>query len=99
MPVVDAGNAFNSAIQDELSAWAALSVYEKVPFAGQRVLSTRWVLKVKEPESPTAPPCRKARLVVRVFEDPSKDTVDSTSPTAARATIRVLLSAFASRGI
>jgi len=69
-----------------------------VPFGGQWILSTRWVLTLKEPESPTAAPRRKVRLVVRDFEDPDKDTVHSTSPTAARATLWVLFSALASRG-
>jgi len=83
---------------DELAAWADLAMFEEVPFGCQRVLSTRCVLTLKEPESPTAAPWRKARWVVRSFEDPDKDTVDSTSPTAARATLRVLFSTLASRG-
>jgi len=37
-----------------------------------------------------------ARLVLRGFEDQWKDCVDSTSPTAASYTLRLLLSAIAS---
>jgi len=89
VPIAEAGAAFDDAIMDELAAWADLAVHTEVPFEGQVVLSTRWVLTVKEPDAPTSPPRRKARLVVRGFEDPERDNVDSTSPTAFRATFRV----------
>lgn len=98
VPIREAGSTFDEAIARELEAWADLAVYEEVPFTGQTVLSTRWVLTIKEPEAPTSAPRRKARLVVRGFEDPDRDAVDSTSPTASRATLRVVLSALASHG-
>ena len=98
VPLADAGRAFDAAMADELGTWLDLSVFEEVAFEGQRVLSTLWVLTVKEPESPTAPPRRKARLVVRGFEDPDRDTVDSTFPAASRSTLRAVFSALASTG-
>lgn len=98
IPISEAGAAFEEAIMSELAAWADLAVYTEVPYDGQTVLSTRWVLTLKEPDSPTSPPRRKARLVVRGFEDPDRDNVDSTSPTASRATFRVALSAMATHG-
>ncbi|OSX78708.1 hypothetical protein BU14_0103s0051 [Porphyra umbilicalis] len=98
VPIAVAGAAFDGAIMDELAAWADLAVHTEVPFDGQVVLSTRWVLTVKEPDTPTSPPRRKARLVVRGFEDPKRDNVDSTSPTASRATFRVALSAMDAHG-
>jgi len=98
VPIASAGAAFDDAIADELGSWASLGIYEEVAYAGQHVISTRWVLTIKEPASPTDPSRHKARLVLRSFEDQWKDFVDSTSPTAARATLRLLLSALASFG-
>jgi len=98
VPIAEAGAAFDAAIMDELAAWADLAVYTEVPYDDQVVLSTRWVLTVKEPDAPTSPPRRKARLVVRGFEDPERDNVDSTSPTVSRATFRVALSAMVTHG-
>lgn len=79
-------------------AWANLSVYQEVFYTGQVVISTRWVLTLKQPDTPNGAPRRKARLVAHGLEDPDWDTVDSTSPTASRATPRVVLSALAYHG-
>lgn len=98
VPIGQAGTSFDAAIARELEAWYDLAVYTEVPYTGQVVISTRWVLTLKQPETPTAAPRRKARLVVRGFEDPDRDAVDSTSPTASRATLRVVLSALATHG-
>jgi len=96
VPIATAGAAFDDAIADELGSWASFGVYEEVAYADQHVISTRWVLTIKEPAISTEPPRHKARLVLRGFEDQWKDYVDSTSTTAARATLRLLLSALAS---
>jgi len=98
VPIAVAVSAFDGAVMDELAAWADVAVYTEVPIDGQVVLSTRWVLTVKERDTPTSPPRRKVRLGVRGFEDPERDNVDSTSPTASRETIRVALSAMAAHG-
>lgn len=98
VPIGQAGTSFDTAIARELEAWANLSVYKEVPYTGQVVISTRWVLTLKQPDTPTGAPRRKARLVVRGFEDPDRDTVDSTSPMASRATLRVVLLALATHG-
>lgn len=95
--IASAGAAFEATIMEELAAWAGLVVCTEVPEDGQVLLSTRWVLTLKEPDSPTSPPRRNARLVVRGFVDAERDSVDSTSPTASRATFRVMLSAMASQ--
>jgi len=79
----------------ELDAWSDLAVYAEVRYAGQVVLSTWWVLTIKEADSSGGAPRRKARLVVRGFEDPDRDSVDITSPTASRAGMRVALAAMA----
>jgi len=83
---------------DKLATWADLSVSRKCRSGASGSCPPAGCSPPKEPESPTATPRRKARLVARGFEDPDKDTVDSTSPTAARATLWVLFSALASRG-
>lgn len=98
VPLRDAGRAFDVAITDELTAWADLAVYAEVPFAGQTVLPMKWVLTIKVPDDPTAAARRKARLCVRGDRDPDRDGVDSTSPTASRATLRVCFSALATHG-
>lgn len=98
VPIAQAGTAFDPAIAQELEAWAELAVYTEVPYTGQVVISTRWVLTFKQPDTPTGTLRRKARLVVRGFEDPDRDAVDSTSPTASRATLRVVLSALSTHG-
>ena len=92
VPISVSRAAFDGAIMDELAAWADLAVYIEVPFDGQVVLSTRSVLTAKEPDTPTSPQRRKLRLIVRGFEDPERYQVDSTSPTASRATFCVALS-------
>lgn len=98
VPIGHAGTAFNVAMARELEAWSDLAVYTEVPYTGQAVISMRWVLTIKEPDTPSGAPRRKARLVVRGFEDPDRDAVDSTSPTASRGTLRVALSAMATHG-
>jgi len=84
VPVATAGHALDGAMADELAAWADLPVFEEVPFGGQRVLSTRWVITLKEPESPSSAPRRKARLVLHGFEDP-KRTRSTPPPRRRRA--------------
>ena len=74
-----AGAAFDDAMTAELDAWSDLAVYIEVPYAGQVVLSTRWVLTIKEPDSPGGAPRRKARLVERGIKDPNRASVDSAS--------------------
>jgi len=98
VPVSAAGAAFDDAMADELGSWAGLGVEEEVAYTGQHVISTRRVLTIKEPAIPTEPPRHKARLVMRGFKDQWKEFVDSTSPTAARASLRLLLSALSSYG-
>jgi len=95
VPVGLAGAAFDDAMTAELDAWSDLAVYAEVPYAGQVVLSTWWVLTIKEADSSGDAPRRKARLVVRGFEDPDRDSVDITSPTASRAGMRVALAPMA----
>lgn len=65
---------------------------------GQAVRSMQWAYTIKEADVPTGAPRRKARLAVRCFEDPDRDSVDSTSPTVSRASLRVVFSAMATHG-
>lgn len=93
-----AGRRFDEPMRLELLAWNVRGVYEEVAFSGQHVITTRWVLTEKPGELPTDPAKRKARLCVRGFQDPAKNSVVSTSPTAGRASVRVLLALFAASG-
>lgn len=90
--------ASHAAISQELEAWYDLVFYREVSYTGQVVIYTRWVLTLKQPDTPTGAPRRKALLVVRGFEDPDWDAVDGTLPTASRATLRVVIWALATHG-
>jgi len=83
---------------NELLAWNTRGAYTEETAAGHRAISTRWVLAEKPGELPQDPLKRKARLVVRGFEDPHKTSVVSTSPTVGRASLRVLPDNMAVRG-
>jgi len=98
VPLALAGRRFDAAMADELLAWNTRGVYTEEAAAGQHVISTRWVLTEKPRELPQDPPKRKARLVVRGFEDPHMASVVSTSPAVGRASLHVLLATMAVRG-
>lgn len=83
-PASSAGTEFDAAREAELLAWMTHGAYEKVPFAGQRVLSMRWVLIIKPPSLPGLLPRLKARLCARGIEDRDKARIESF-PTTVRA--------------
>lgn len=93
-----AGSRFDQAKEAELLAWMVQGAYKEVPFAGQRVLSTRWVLTAKPAALPGLLPRLKARLCARGNEDADKDDIDSFSPTVSRSTVRLLLILLATNG-
>lgn len=74
-----AGRRFDDAMRSELEACSALGVYVEGSFAGQVVISTRWVLTKKPAEIPNDPEKLKAQLGVRGFEDLHRRSVLSTS--------------------
>lgn len=93
-----AGSEFDAAKEAELLAWMVHGAYHEVPFAGQRVLSMRWVLTVKPPALPGLLPRLKARLCARGNEERNKAQIDSFSPTVARSTVRLLLALLVTMG-
>lgn len=52
VPAAEAGAEFDAATEAELLAWMVHGADEEVPFAGQRVLSIRWVLTITPPSLP-----------------------------------------------
>lgn len=90
--------AFHAAISQELEAWYDLVFYTEVSYTWQVVISTRRVLTLRQHDTPTGAPRRKACLVVRGSEDPDWDAVDGKLPTASRATLRAVISALATHG-
>ena len=74
----------------EIESWDRYKVYEEVKeeeAQGYQVLSSRWVVVVKEVQGKEF--C-KARLVVRGCEDDYKDQVVSEPPTVMRDTINLM---------
>ena len=65
---------FHEQKKEEFKSWASNNVFEKVEDAGQLYLNTRWVLTDKDGR-------KKARLVVKGFEDPEYYNVIKDSPT------------------
>eukprot|EP00170_Pyropia_yezoensis_P008833 contig_37729_g8866 len=98
VPVGHASTAFDAVIAREMQAWYDLAVYTEVPYTGQIVISTRWVLTLKHPDTPMGAPRRKARLVVRGSEDPDRGAGDVTSPTPSPATLHAAPWALTSHG-
>ena len=82
--------AFEAAKLKELASWTSNDVFCEVPYTGQATLETRWVLTEKDDGS------KKARLVVRGFQDPDVDKLVKDSPTCSKETFRLVLSVFAS---
>lgn len=98
VPIALAGRRYDGPMRLELDTWGARGEHEEVAYDGQHVISTRWVLTQKPGELPSDADKLKARLCVRGFEDPHRRSVVSWSPTAGRASVRVLLGLFADRG-
>ena len=69
--------------QVEIDTWTKYGAYEEVPYDGQTLISTRWVITEK------AEGKIKARLVIRGYEEP--EGIQSDSPTASKSTLRIFL--------
>ena len=74
--------------ETELKKLAEFDVFNEVPYAGQELISTRWILWPKGDEI-------RARLVARGFEEGITENVDS--PTVGKIAVRVFLSLSASQ--
>ena len=76
------------AMDEEMERWKSYETYREVYDRGQKTISTRWVVTEKQNGY-------KARLVVRGFEEVDEAGL-SDSPTADKATLRLILSIAAS---
>ena len=81
------------AMKKELDNWQQFNVFERIPYCGQKLMSTRWVITEKELEDKRTV---KARLVVRGFEE--ETPVQSDSPTVHKESLRLFLAAAATLG-
>ena len=77
---------FSEAKESQLLQWIVDSVYVDVPGYGQKFVTTRWVLTQKESG------LKKARLIIRDFQDPDLAEPIKDSPTCGRDSFRILLS-------
>ena len=75
-----------NAKRQELDNWRLFGVYEEVPYTGQCLMSTRWVITEKETGGNRT---LKARLVVRGFEEDYE--VKTDSPTVHKESLRLFL--------
>ncbi|CAG2191491.1 unnamed protein product [Mytilus edulis] len=80
-------NQVKHAKQLEMDNWKSFKVYDEIPYSGQKLMSTRWVITEKEMNGERKV---KARLVVRGFEE--KYEVKSDLPTVHKESLRLFLS-------
>ena len=81
-------NCFQKAKLYELNSWKTNNVYEEIPYSNQSLMHVKWVCTMKESNSQQIP---KARLIVKSFEEPSKDEILKDSLTCSKETLRVVL--------
>ncbi|VDI54554.1 Hypothetical predicted protein [Mytilus galloprovincialis] len=79
-------NQVKHAKQLEMDNWKSFKVYDEIPYSGQKLMSTRWVITEKEMNGERKV---KARLVVRGFEE--ENEVKSDSPTVHKESLRLFL--------
>ena len=89
---------FRQAKAKELRCWIETSAVEKIMRHIEQIMTSRWILTWKPDESHPSGRKAKARLVVRGFQDPDLDTVQTDSPTLTRDGRMVLLQAVSSKG-
>ena len=73
----------------ELENWREHKVFKDVLDVGQKALSVRWVITEKYKDGI---PEKKARLVVRGFEEDNTEQLRTDSPTCCRENFRLVLS-------
>lgn len=82
---------FAEAKERELKSWKDNGVYTEVRDEGQDWISSRWVLDYKEKDGIRTP---KARLVIRGFEESTKD-IEKASPTCSSEGLKMVLAVMA----
>lgn len=86
-------SALEKAKKEELKSWKSFGVYKEVPNMGQKALSVHWV--VMEKETGEGKKKKKARLVVRGFEE--KEEIQSDSPTVSKEVLRSFIAILSSK--
>ena len=82
----------------ELQSWKVHGVYKEIDMleATSPLITTRWIMTDKEDIDKTM--YKKARLVIRGFQDVDKDSVLSESPTAHTESLKVMLAVLPTLG-
>ena len=80
---------FKEAEKVELDNWKNHNVYNEMDDMGQQCISMRWVKTLKEDEEEIK---KKARLVVRGFEEDCLEDLKKNSPTCDKSSLRIILS-------
>lgn len=86
---------FTEAKFKELDNWRQNQVFEEVQDVGQKCVSTRWILTMKDSTAGVIP---KARLVARGFEELCKDEIQRDSPTCTMESLKLILAVLAQKG-
>ena len=87
-------SCFQKAKLNELNNWKINNVYEEMPYNNQKLIHVEWVCTMKDVDNQQIP---NARLVVKGFEEPSKDEILKDSPTCSKEILRVVLSIIAQK--
>ena len=64
-------------------------VYEEIPYNNQKLIHVKWICTTKETKGQQIP---KTTLVVKGFEEPTKDEILRDSPTCSKENLYVVLS-------
>ena len=84
-------NYFEKAKLNELNNWKTNNVYEELPYNNQKLIHAKWVCTMKETKDQQTP---KTRLVVKGFEEPTKDEILKDSPTCSKENLRVVFKCY-----
>ena len=92
------GDDIRNAKITELQSWKVHGVFKEIDKAEATspLITTRWILTDKEDIDKTV--YKKARLVIRGFQDVDKDSVISESPTAHTESLKMMLAVLPTLG-
>ena len=87
-------NPFEKAKLNELNNWKRNNVYEEIPYNNPKLIHVKWVCTLKETNGQQK---LYARLVVKGFDEATKDEILEDSSTCSKENLRVVLSAIAQK--
>ena len=93
MTILD-DNSFEKAKLNKLNNWQRNNVYEEIPYNNPKLIHVKWVCTMKETNDQQK---LYARLVVKGFDEATKDEILEDSSTCSKENLRVVLSAIAQK--